>query len=157
MCAIIGALVWGLTTPEARSQANSLLNHIVAHSHERGRDGRGFLTNYGDDIVIEKSTDRKDAKDWAPVEFFKGDVSSATFISNLRAEPTTEYVADKSQDDQQPYSAGHWSIVHNGTIANDKALRTGKVPTRIDSAAIAEVLDANPCDGSNAYLSLIHI
>jgi 7-cyano-7-deazaguanine synthase len=156
MCAIIGALVWGLTTPEARSQANSLLNHIVAHSHKRGRDGRGFLTNYGDDIVIEKSTDRKDAKDWAPVEFFKGDVSSATFISNLRAEPTTEYVADKSQDDQQPYSAGHWSIVHNGTIANDKALRTGKVPTRIDSAAIAEVLDANPCDGSNAYRTALH-
>lgn len=156
MCAIIGALVWGLTTPEARSQANGLLNHIVAHSHERGRDGRGFLTNYGDDIVIEKSTDRKDAKDWAPVEFFKGDVSSATFIGNLRAEPTTEYVADKSQDDQQPYSAGHWSIVHNGTIANDKALRTGKVPTRIDSAAIAEVLDANRCDGSNAYRTALH-
>jgi len=156
MCAIIGALVWGLTTPEARSQANSLLNHIIQQSHERGRDGRGFLTNYGDDIVIEKSTDRKDAKDWTSVEFFKSDVSSATFISNLRAEPTTEYVADKSQDDQQPYSAGHWSIVHNGTIANDKALRTGKVPTRIDSAAIAEVLDATLCDGSNAYRTALH-
>lgn len=156
MCAIIGALVWGLTTPQARSQVNSLLNHIVAHSHERGRDGRGFLSNYGDDIVIKKSTERKEGKDWHPVEFFEGDVSSATFICNLRAEPTTEYVADKSQDDQQPYSAGYWSIVHNGTIANDKALRTNAVPTSIDSAAIAELLDATPCDGDNAYLTALH-
>jgi len=156
MCAIVGALVWGLTTPEARSQANGLLNHIIRQSHERGRDGRGFLTNYGDDIVIDKSTERKEGKDWHPVEFFKGDVESATFIGNLRAEPTTEYVADKSQDDQQPYGAGHWSIVHNGTIANDKALRTGKVPTSIDSAAIAEVLDATACDGSNPYKTALH-
>lgn len=156
MCAIIGALVWGLTTPDTRSQANVLLNHIIQQSHERGRDGRGFLTNYGDDIVTDKSTERKEGKDWHPVEFFKGDVESATFIGNLRAEPTTEYVADKSQDDQQPYSAGHWSIVHNGTIANDKALRTGKVPTSIDSAAIAETLDSTLCDGSNAYRTALH-
>lgn len=156
MCAIIGALVWGLTTPEARSQANSLLNHIVRTSHERGRDGRGFLTNYGDDIVISKDTQRKDANDWQGVEFFKGDVKAATFISNLRAEPTTEYVASKRDDDQQPYSAGVWSIVHNGTIANDKALRTNAVPTSIDSAAIAEVLDATACDGDNAYRTALH-
>lgn len=156
MCAIIGALVWGLTTPDRREQANSLLNHIVRVSHERGRDGRGFLTNYGDDIVISKDTQRKEAEDWQPVEFFKGDVKAATFISNLRAEPTTEYVASKRGDDQQPYSAGVWSIVHNGTIANDKALRTNAVPTSIDSAAIAEVLDATACDGDNAYRTALH-
>lgn len=156
MCAIIGALVWNLTTREARDRANSLLNYIVMRSHERGRDGRGFLTNYGDDIVIERSIDRKDEDDWKRIEFFKNDVSSATFIGNLRAEPTTEYVADKTLEDQQPYSAGSWSIVHNGTIANDKTLRTGKVHTTIDSAAIAEVLDATSCDGSHPSQTAVH-
>lgn len=136
MCAIVGALVWGLTTHELTSQANSLMNHIVRHSHERGRDGRGFQLNNDRPI---KSVARADSEDWQDVDFF-GAATQATFIGNLRAEPTTEYVADKKLDDQQPYTSGPWSIVHNGTISNDKELRTGAVPTKIDSAAIAELL-----------------
>ena len=61
-------------------------------------------------------------------------------IGNLRAEPTTEYIKEKQIYDQQPYTCGDWSIVHNGTIANDKELRTYELPTKIDSAAIAEIL-----------------
>ena len=67
---------------------------------------------------------------------------AATTICNFRAEPTTEYVAEKNPCDQQPYQCGQWHIVHNGTIANDKELRTGKLETVIDSAAIAELLDS---------------
>lgn len=150
MCAIIGALVWGLTTPERREAANSLLNYIIRASHERGRDGRGFMINSGSVDLDERDTRRADGEDWRDREFFRKDVEVATFISNLRAEPTTEYVAEKRASDQQPYTSGSWSIVHNGTIANDKDLRTHTVETRIDSAAIAETLDA-PVDAQNPY------
>lgn len=64
-----------------------------------------------------------------------------TMIGNARAEPTTEWVKEKHNYDQQPYALGAWSIVHNGTIANDKLLRTGELQTDIDSAAIVEQLN----------------
>lgn len=144
MCAIIGALVWDLTTRERRENANDLLNHIVRASHERGRDGRGFLINaqgnWDAHYLDERDTQRATSEDYIPREFFKDSVEVATFLSNLRAEPTTEFVQRKSKDDQQPYLDGDWAIVHNGTIANDAELRTGMLKTKIDSAAIAETL-----------------
>jgi 7-cyano-7-deazaguanine synthase len=87
------------------------------------------------------------------VPIFEDTCVSATFIANLRAEPTTEYVQDKSIGDQQPYKAGQWSIVHNGTIANDKELRTHVLPTRIDSAAIAEQLNETYGTNFEAFVS----
>ena len=63
MCAIVGALVWNLTTPARRERANSLLNHIIRASHERGRDGRGFLANHGSSITLVKDTNRKEGQD----------------------------------------------------------------------------------------------
>jgi 7-cyano-7-deazaguanine synthase len=62
-------------------------------------------------------------------------------IANCRAEPTTEYIADKRPEDIQPFEdSGYW-VAHNGTIANDMDLRAkyGETPTPVDSAAIARV------------------
>jgi 7-cyano-7-deazaguanine synthase len=95
------------------------LDKILALSAERGRDGFGSHQN----------DDR--------------------YIANFRAEPTTEYVKTKHRYDQQPYRTGSWAIIHNGTIANDKELRTHRHPTSIDSAAIVELLaeeDMLGCD-----------
>src|SRR5574337_1396658 len=138
MCAIIGALTFNLTTPERHSQANALLNFMTRASHERGRDGRGFVCKI---VTADKSyrkahrdTDRSDS--WVDTTFFPKGTIVGCMVGNLRAEPTTEYVAEKLEHDQQPYHLGDWSIAHNGTIANDKELRTHKHPTSIDSAAI---------------------
>ena len=76
-------------------------------------------------------------------------------VGNCRAEPTTEWVKDKSTNDQQPYECGDWVIVHNGTVANDKELRTGELPTTFDSAAIAEFLHANRCVNLDSLLEVI--
>jgi 7-cyano-7-deazaguanine synthase len=84
-----------------------------------------------------------------------GFCSRATVIGNLRAEPTTEFVQDKHLSDQQPYSSGKWSIVHNGTIANDKALRTHTLPTTIDSAAIAERLAGTPAGRLDDFAGIV--
>lgn len=160
MCAIVGALVWGLTTPEVRDEANRLLNFIMAASHERGRDGRGFVV-HGSPNSRYKDVERADSADWMPEQFFNGLSDTSVMIGNLRAEPTTEYVESKRLQDQQPYSCQGWSIVHNGTIANDAALRTGEVDTLIDSAAIAELLGKHkpesPSDAATHFLDCVSL
>jgi 7-cyano-7-deazaguanine synthase len=83
-------------------------------------------------------------EDFLKNQFFLPGGTLGAMVCNLRAEPTTEYVREKIILDQQPYSIHPWSIVHNGTIANDKELRTSKYPSSIDSAAIVEVLANAP-------------
>ena len=78
-------------------------------------------------------------------------------IANFRAEPTTEFVVKKTSNDQQPYSLGGWHIVHNGTIANDKELRTNEYPTTIDSAAIVEQLNRGNVTNELSAKSLFHM
>ena len=69
-------------------------------------------------------------------------------IANTRAEPTTEYVVDKRPLDVQPFTVGRWSVVHNGTIANDKELEAEGYlkadQSIVDSAIIPSVLAAQP-------------
>lgn len=144
MCAVIGALVWNITTPDALKEVNSIIDHIMTASVQRGRDGRGFMLNSSSELepLFLRDTARADDQQQANTDYpYVTDLcSSAVYLSNLRAEPTSEYVKDKQLIDQQPYVVAPWAIVHNGTIANDKALRTYAHPTKIDSAAVAEVL-----------------
>ena len=153
MCAIIGALVWGLTTQEKKDSANAMLNHIIAASHERGKDGRGFMWDNGSETITVKDATRRTGQEWEKFDFFSTSLVCGSLIGNLRAEPTTEFISEKKDSDQQPYSAGNWSIVHNGTIANDRELRTNEVPTSIDSAAIVEVLNGWFC----GFTALDHV
>lgn len=142
MCAIVGGLVWGDKTH--KRIANTILNQIVKLSHERGRDGRGFrgFSQNGALLLDTRDVYRGDTAQWSDRTLIPVIDGPAVVIGNLRAEPTTEYVATKLESDQQPYTLYPWSIVHNGTIANDKELRTYIVPTKIDSAAIVEALHA---------------
>ena len=154
MCAIFGALFVDIRSPQVLKEVNDILLSIFVHSHERGRDGRGF-TLYGDkglEKLTLKSTIKINAQDgvYKGIDggflirnaFVSEKVRHAALIGNVRAEPTTEYVSHKSINDQQPYSLNSWSIVHNGTVANDKLIRTNKYPSKIDSAAIVEQLQA---------------
>ena len=71
-------------------------------------------------------------------------IQNAVAISNCRAEPTTEFVKEKQLRDVQPYTVGDWTVVHNGTIANDKELIAQyglEVETLIDSAVLPALLD----------------
>lgn len=140
MCAILGALV-AHHTHLNKASINANLEHIWLQSHDRGRDGRGWLrvTSGGQKFSSFDATRNETGfRSQGPQVT---DCANATaIIGNLRAEPTTEFVESKTEADQQPYTCGQWSIVHNGTIANDKELRTWQVKTSIDSAAIAEQL-----------------
>jgi len=142
MCAIIGALV-DRTIEAERDLINMNISYIGSKSHQRGRDGWGYHINQSNGLKHNhKSIER--SKWWINGTLFarEGNQNSGTMIGNFRAEPTTEFVLNKTNQDQQPYSLNKWNIVHNGTIANDKELRTGEYITRIDSAAIVELLAA---------------
>lgn len=163
MCAIFGAIIWD-ASPQGVDAANAVMNHIVGCSVERGRDGQGWAT-----IELHRGVQALDPElkshrsplrisKWnEQAKFFSGSSIASTLIGNMRAEPTTEYVEAKHEYDQQPYKFGPWTIVHNGTIANDKELRefaadesapNGQfLPTSIDSAAIVELLASKPTEG----------
>lgn len=156
MCSIIGALVQRIDSQQKLDKVNAILAFIWQASHQRGRDGRGFLINSSAEVEALAFFDvsRSDGRATMPPALQK-QCASAVIVGNLRAEPTTEFVQEKHLSDQQPYTCGKWSIVHNGTIANDKALRTGSLPTTIDSAAIAEQLAQQPSAGPDAFLSAV--
>jgi 7-cyano-7-deazaguanine synthase len=65
--------------------------------------------------------------------------STRILIGNNRAEPTTEFVAQKSQQDIQPFGDGFVFVTHNGIIANDQELADEyeiERPTSIDTAVV---------------------
>jgi 7-cyano-7-deazaguanine synthase len=146
MCAIIGALLWR-ATPIHLIEANRILKYIGSNSFARGRDGWGYHVRQSpveDGINYNHKFIRRSIN-WKNEIFFDGEGSfeAVSMIGNFRAEPTTEFVSHKIESDQQPYSLNRWNIVHNGTIANDRILRTNPgYPTSIDSAAIVEQLAA---------------
>lgn len=152
MCAIVGALVQDASVMKL-AETNRILSGIFERSFERGRDGRGFYVHelpyghLGERERLYRDTNR--SAQITEADFFNDDAMlvSGSLVGNLRAEPTTEYVARKSEDDQQPYQLGQWTIVHNGTIANDREIRQAgamafqpAMTTSIDSAAIVELL-----------------
>ena len=145
MCSIVGALLRDIASYQKVFAVNSILKHIWQKSHERGRDGRGFVitTDHGEPLAYRDIT-RSDGTGSEVPSLSTNLCRNASIIGNLRAEPTTEFVSEKRMSDQQPYTAGEWSIVHNGTIANDRKLRTRTLATEIDSAAIAEQLEGLP-------------
>ena len=154
MCAIFGALIHSTFKVCDADKADETIAHIMKESQSRGRDGFGwqstFRRNGPPRVLSYRSTKRNEYSTVnRPMLSGVGAVSgvfnrSCVLIGNFRAEPTTEYVEVKGNYDQQPYQLDEWSIVHNGTIANDKELRTNILDTTIDSAAIVEALNFEP-------------
>ena len=147
MCAIFGCI---LHPHASYSAVSKQITTIYERSHERGRDGSGWRVRGDPDGPIERRILPDSVFKHQKPGFIIGCRAGSTIIGNTRAEPTTEYVKDKLVTDQQPYRAGKWTIVHNGTIANDKELRTNVIQTNIDSAAIAELFDSADTYGTPA-------
>lgn len=149
MCSVYGMLIPATCSEAEREKAMTNFAFIASQSVERGRDGQGYTMMTRDKIITNRFFDDDPAHipilfdELRPHEFMHGGAIAG--IGNCRAEPTTEYLAEKILTDQQPYSLGSWSIVHNGTISNDKDLRTDEYPSKIDSAVIVELLDKLTC------------
>ena len=129
-CAIVGAF--------AINSIDQTLTDVWDASIERGRDAWG---------VINVTTRER----WSPFNADQPDFREVgCYIGNRRAEPTTEWVQDKTDQDTQPFTTpGGWNIVHNGTIANDRDIisslskRAGwyEPRTKIDTESVGIALD----------------
>lgn len=130
MCSIFGVY-------DVRGRAE-ITAQDVRRAQSRGRDSWGVGNAQGEA--------RRSLQIEVPESFSLG-AAGGWVIGNTRAEPTTEWVENKTLSDVQPISAGPFTVAHNGTFANDEELarRAGVDISRvssIDTARWAHALHA---------------
>ncbi|BDR93237.1 7-cyano-7-deazaguanine synthase QueC [Vulcanisaeta souniana] len=144
MCTIGGVLIFGDRLDRDRAKRiEEVLRMIIVKGEERGRDSFGIVAlDKNGELNVFKSRDRPSiAVSRMPSIINENTVA---VIFNNRAEPTTEYVRAKTEDDIQPMIGEHVVVAHNGTIANDKDLETKFNLTRrsrIDTAILPPLLE----------------
>lgn len=144
MCTIGGVLIFGDKLDRDRAnRIEEVLRMIIVKGEERGRDSFGIVAlDKNGELSVFKSRDRPSiAVNKMPSIINENTVAA---IFNNRAEPTTEYVKAKTEDDIQPMISEHVVVAHNGTIANDKDLETRFNLTRrsrIDTAILPPLLE----------------
>ena len=128
----------GCITSKVNKQVASKLTEIIIKAQERGRDSFGISSvNQNFKKVGSPSQYEKQIKQ------FLLTVPDHIIINNDRAEPTTEYVNDKKQEDIQPFRYENIIVTHNGTIANDQQLKQQynlQVNSKIDSAILPPLI-----------------
>ncbi|MEW9491751.1 MAG: 7-cyano-7-deazaguanine synthase QueC [Candidatus Aramenus sulfurataquae] len=146
MCSVSGVIL--LERADYR-EVERRLARILVKAEDRGRDSFGVVAvNRDGSVNVVKSLGRPSTQE----EKLRGILSEDTFVvvANNRAEPTTEYVRQKTQEDIQPFVGERYIVTHNGIIANDQELEVKYKLTRktkIDSAVIPPLLDKT-WDGS---------
>ncbi|MBW9142024.1 MAG: 7-cyano-7-deazaguanine synthase, partial [Candidatus Aramenus sp.] len=146
MCSVSGVIL--LEGADYR-EVERRLARILVKAEDRGRDSFGVVAvNRDGSVNVVKSLGRPSTQE----EKLRGILSEDAFVvvANNRAEPTTEYVRQKTQEDIQPFVGERYIVTHNGIIANDQELEAKYKLTRktkIDSAVIPPLLDKT-WDGS---------
>ena len=116
-------------------------------AEDRGRDSFGIVylgkEYYKEEKFIGKPSETR--------FIIKDNENIFVIMNNNRAEPTTEYIKNKSFLDVQPFNYNGTVVAHNGTIANDKEIEIKyglKRKTKIDSAIVPILLNTQ-WDGKN--------
>ncbi|HLI05118.1 MAG TPA: 7-cyano-7-deazaguanine synthase QueC [Ktedonobacteraceae bacterium] len=138
MCSISGFLVTDVLADRARIAEHYI--DILARGAERGQDSAGVQS-------IDEHGNVRRSVSLAPrsYQFAREAITRhcRALIGNNRAEPTTEFVRERTSEDAQPFGEGPIFISHNGIIANDSELRETygiQTHTRIDSAVLPGLL-----------------
>lgn len=138
MCSISGIMI-GKNCNDVE-KALHVLSEVIVRAEDRGRDSWGYYAKLRDGSGRYERFVSSPSK--TGIKFPE---NISWIINNNRAEPTTEYIRDKTLNDVQPFVNHNWIVAHNGTIANDKAIYTkygmNPVDTRIDSAVIPALLN----------------
>lgn len=139
MCSINGFLAFSGINESVEKN----IKNIIQRSTERGNDSCGIA-------VFNDASANQLLKTTENFSKLKKDLSlnsgTVCLLNNNRAEPTTEYVENKTFFDVQPYFVNHNFTVHNGTIANDKEIIKKynlKLSTNIDSAILPHIFEMN--------------
>jgi 7-cyano-7-deazaguanine synthase len=115
------------------------MNEILLNSSERGIDSSGISVlskSALGNVQTIKQIGKYDSRMLSLV--LSRDVK--ILINNHRAEPTTEFIKNKTPDDIQPFNSENIHIVHNGVVCNDKEY-SFETKTDIDSAIIPFLLE----------------
>ncbi|ADY02132.1 exsB protein [Vulcanisaeta moutnovskia 768-28] len=144
MCTIGGVLIFGDRLDEDRAKRiEEVLRMVIIKGEERGRDSFGIVSLSRDgELNVFKSKERPSVAVSKMPRMITEDTVAAIF--NNRAEPTTEYVKVKNEDDIQPMIGERIVVAHNGTIANDKDLESkfGLIRrSKIDTAILPPLLE----------------
>lgn len=134
MCSISGFI---LTSP--CKNINALANaygKVLTLGQSRGHDSAGVVA-----IQSNGNVSRRVNIGNPDTQFLLDVITPTThiLIGNNRAEPTTEFVAQKTEQDIQPFGDGTIYVSHNGIIANDQELTNEfsiERQTRIDTAVL---------------------
>jgi 7-cyano-7-deazaguanine synthase len=141
VCSIVG----GFVEPSA---VGPEVQHLFAASKERGNDAWGLWAKVRgvEEAYSERGIYRAgdlEEPDWTELSY-----GESIFLGCLRGEPTTEWEGGTTAKDIQPFTVGIWTVVHNGTISNDKELwnqllsdgfAPQEKPTNVDTWIIAAV------------------
>jgi len=147
MCSISGCIIFKKKRDKKELDLiDEKIKDIIIKGEDRGRDSFGVIVFRGDfNEKVIKSLQK-------PSVYFKEkkesliDEKSIIVLNTDRAEPTTEYVKEKTFDDIQPFQFENIAVAHNGCIANDKELEKKyglKRKTKIDTAIIPSLIYFN--------------
>ncbi len=143
MCSINGCLLFRCErTQESLLKIESKLRSLITAGEDRGRDSYGIVTfSEGKEPNVFKRL----GKPSSSIDEWDGHFSPSTtiVINNNRAEPTPEYISEKTERDIQPFG-DNIVITHNGVVANDLELAAEyslDPSSKIDSAVIPPLLE----------------
>ena len=154
MCTISGGVFLNTYYPADDHAAAELLEKVIIRGALRGRDSWGIATasdelSKSETVVKELGSSENSNFDFKT--YFEKCIHSGRrkVLINNRAMPTTESQQNVPLEDCQPFTIGRWTIVHNGTIANDRELRKWlenikgiEFNSSVDSEVIAGLCEA---------------
>ena len=137
MCGVFGFLRMGSDVLAAPLKIEGRLHSLAAAAESRGRDSWGLVAidDTGHAIARKEVGRFRDASE--PLGWLTP--QCRVVLGCTRAEPTTEYVKNKTKRDIGPFVAQGHVVAHNGTVANDHELSAtlGFTPTTsVDSGVL---------------------
>ena len=116
MCGIAGALIY-----DSNIFKPNKLYEAIDSSIDRGHDSYGIIKHNMSGWSDYKSTTKFTQDNLNSI--ITDNVSDQTLIIHTsRAEPTTEWQIDKSENNIPPFRNEQYAVAHNGIISNDKEL-----------------------------------
>ena len=122
-----------------------IVNEIINHGEKRGKDSFGIYVKTNKNEFISKWIDKPTNVSFTNKKFeFADGEFPLLVLNNNRAEPTTEFIENKTVNDTQPFCSKNYVVVHNGIIANDKELKQKYnfiTETNIDSEVLPHLFE----------------
>ncbi len=141
MCGIAGALIYD----QKAARLDCLLAAVDA-STARGEDSFGVVRWSPSSGFRRDGRIGHDGEGWLDAIGWPEPDEPTVFLHTARAEPTTEWIREKTDGDIPPFVVDGVAVAHNGIVANDEELarayhvdRTSPIDTAVIPALVARL------------------